>query len=802
MPSVWTDREAGRLALGELAELLGGEPCGEAIAGIEPTAVSVHSAHLRPGAVFFGLVGRRNGGSFAPEALAHGAACAVVDPEAAAALTGSGHPHVVVDDPLTALHRLAAWHRRRLDAHVVAVVGSIGKTTTKDALVALLAGSVRVYGSPGSYNSQVGVPLSVLGCPLDAEVAVIEAAATAPGELRAHAAVLAPTSVVVTTVGDRYRESFGTTGADLVELIEFASLADPESGWIALGQSATLLEASVGKEARVLSPGSAEWPDSTRVEVETSSSWLVDDVELAVGAASLLGVSPASFVYRPTSLELQTWRSPLGVTVSRSVAVDDPMALHRSIGDAIASTSPGGTTHVVLTPAAAALSAEALRSSARLLAGHEATIAYVPDVSARELMAASLPASQVELYASTRELWSLLQGRTEAGDCVAVLAERSQTIEGVSRELLEAMSPSRLYIDLASIAANVDSLRRHLGPAVKLLAVVKAAAYGTSSVELARHLERRGVDAFAVSSADEGVALRRGGVAAPVLVLLQTPDELGKSVRYGLTPCIHSRELVAAVLREPALAGVHLEVDTGMSRTGLPGEDALEALTSLRDAGIEITGLMSHLAAADDPAHDAFTLAQLDAFDELCARARELGVESATEHVLATAGALRFPSRARDMVRIGLGCLGVYPSPACLTAPLDPAVSLVTRLVEERELAPGARVGYGIEFEAEAPMRVGVAQIGYSDGISRSFASNGSVVAGSASCRVVGRISMDSMTVDLSSSDAAVGDDVLVFGAHDGRKQRIEDVAEAMGTIPYEVLARLGTRIQRIFVEH
>jgi len=246
------------LTAAELAHVLGGVPAGRIAADevitLGPQRVTIHSAHVEPGGVFVALAGRRDGHDFVASAVANKAACAVVartwqPPEPTL-------PLVRVADPLTALQALAAWYRSRLAARVVAVVGSLGKTTTKDALVSFLGESSFCFGSPGSYNSQLGVPLSVLSCPADAELAVFEAATTEPGEMDRLVDVLRPDTVVVTTVGDRFRRSFGSADAYGAELCTLARAARQ----VVYGDDGAPLAAHLSAGTALQTPASAGWP--------------------------------------------------------------------------------------------------------------------------------------------------------------------------------------------------------------------------------------------------------------------------------------------------------------------------------------------------------------------------------------------------------------------------------------------------------------------------------------------------------------------------------------------------------------
>jgi len=388
-------------------------------------------------------------------------------------------------------------------------------------------------------------------------------------------------------------------------------------------------------------------------------------------------------------------------------------------------------------------------------------------------------------------------------DVVAVFAARSQLIESVSMELLSAMAPARLRVDVDALEQNLALIRKRC-PGARVMSVVKAGAYGANAPEIARHLATLGVHEFAVSDTDEGAELRRSGISLPVLVLHPTPEEFEKAFHAHLTLCVHSEELLNAAVASPSrVLAVQVECETGMHRTGLPANLVVPALQQLRAAGIRVAGLFTHLAAADDPALDDFTTTQLDTYTGILDDVARAGLSMPMRHVLASSGIIRFPEYAFDMVRVGVAILGVAPSAHCDAIPLVPALTLLSKLIERRTLHAGDRVGYGGLYCATATTDVGVVQLGYADGIRRSFGASGWVIIDGTRCKVIGVISMDSLVVDLSHCPTArVGSDVLFFGTHGGATQSLETVAEAMGTIPYEVIGGLGSRIQRIFVRH
>jgi alanine racemase len=416
----------------------------------------------------------------------------------------------------------------------------------------------------------------------------------------------------------------------------------------------------------------------------------------------------------------------------------------------------------------------------------------------------------VHLFASIEELRLTLLEDLNIGDVALVQSPRTAPIGDLSTELIGAMAPTRLYLDLSAIEQNVSAFRRIVGPSVQVMGMVKALAYGTDDVNVAASLEASGIDFLGVSNADEGVALRRAGITVPILIMLSTGRDLDVMHRHRLTPLVYSEEMLDAVLSmelpENARLPVHVKIDTGMHRTGLAPDQARRILSRLRDCDhIRIEGIMTHFACGDDPMEDEFTLGQLSTFNEVLDVAADLGLHDIIRHAAATAATIRLPQTHLDMVRIGIGLFGVHPSEATRArADLVPVFGLVSRIVEILDLEAGARIGYGNTYHVPpGGGRVGVVPAGYHDCVPRAFSNVGHVIVAGVECPIVGRVSMDSMTVDLSQCpDAHVGSDVLILGRYGDWVIAPEGLAESIGTIPYELMVRVGPRVQRILTRH
>jgi len=358
---------------------------------------------------------------------------------------------------------------------------------------------------------------------------------------------------------------------------------------------------------------------------------------------------------------------------------------------------------------------------------------------------------------------------------------------------------TRALVDLATVARNLGRLRALLDPATRVVGVVKAGGYGHGLVPVARRLEAAGVDGLGVAVVEEAVALRDAGVAVPILVLSPGYEEaaeevVGLGLEVVVSDLAELAPLEAAARRGGRPVGIHLKVDTGMGRLGLEAAAMDAVLVRLRHAThLRLAGVMSHLACADEEA--AFTGEQIAAFAALRARVAAAGFEAIPFHLANTAGVVRFPSAHFDMVRPGLGLYG-YGG-----ADLEPALTLVTRVVRVRRLEAGATVGYGRTFRCRRPTRMGVVRIGYGDGLPRALSNRGALLVAGRRCPIIGRVNMDLTCVDLTDApEAGVGSPAVVIGSQGGERITAEEVAMQAGTIAYELLCGIGPRVPRVYV--
>ena len=369
--------------------------------------------------------------------------------------------------------------------------------------------------------------------------------------------------------------------------------------------------------------------------------------------------------------------------------------------------------------------------------------------------------------------------------------------------------PTWVTVDRAAIRANVAALKAQAA-APRLMAVVKADGYGHGLVEVARAALAGGADWLAVALVEEGVALRAAGVEAPVLVLTEPPaTAVDTLVDADLTPAVYSPAFTAAVdeagRRRRERGGepvrVHLKLDTGMRRVGVPQADWEDALRRVRDAeGLRLEALWSHFAVADEPDHP-YIEAQAVEFRRALDLAARLGVRWDLAHLCNSAGTLTLHDEHHDMVRPGLAIYGLEPAPGLAgDTPLRPALTWHSQLALVKRLAAGEAVSYGLEWAAPRDTTVGTVPAGYADGVVRALGGRGEVVVGGARRPIVGRITMDQLVVDCGDAPVRAGDEVCLLGAQGDARVTAEDWAQWLGTITYEIVCGIGKRVPRVYV--
>lgn len=355
-------------------------------------------------------------------------------------------------------------------------------------------------------------------------------------------------------------------------------------------------------------------------------------------------------------------------------------------------------------------------------------------------------------------------------------------------------------IDLAAIKANLAAIKARLAPRTKLMAVVKANAYGHGLIPVSKAAVEGGADRLGVAMVEEALELREAGLDIPIQILSEPPIGAAEEIAaYNLIPAVYSIDLARALSRKAQIIQapltIHIKVDTGMHRAGAPIDQSLELYQSIRRLpGLQVEGVFTHFACADNP-DDPYTTEQLQSFLQLKKALPEIPVW----HAANSAAALFMPETQLDMVRIGIAMYGLQPAIKLSPIALKPALSLKTEIGFIQELKAGEGVSYGLTYKAQRKVKVATLPIGYGDGYSRLLSNKGEVLIAGQRVKLIGNICMDQSLVELDHLKTKVGDEVVLIGSQGKERISAEEIASLLGTINYEVVCMINKRVARLY---
>lgn len=367
---------------------------------------------------------------------------------------------------------------------------------------------------------------------------------------------------------------------------------------------------------------------------------------------------------------------------------------------------------------------------------------------------------------------------------------------------------SRVIINLSKYKKNLNVVKEMIGRNRKLIAIIKANAYGHGLVPIAKAGEQEGVDMFGVANIEEGVRLRENGIKKPILILLQpNEDEIEGLVQYNLTPLISefefARKISEVAVKAKKIIRVHCKVDTGMGRQGIPVDSALKEIRNIVHLpNIDLEGVATHFPCAEIE-NDSFTLNQISVFSKLLEDLGELGVPYELAHCANSAGLINYPSSYFDAVRPGIITYGVLPvNNNKVKELIAPILRWEAKITQVKTIPKGSTIGYGRTFEATYDMNVAIVPVGYADGYKLSLSNKGEVLIGGARCPVRGNVSMDQIVVEIKTDKFVKSGDTAVIIGRDGNEEiTVEEMAQKAGTIPYDILTGIGSRVKRVYEE-
>lgn len=777
-----------------------------------------------------------------------------------------------VDNTLAALQRLVAAYRRRFDMPVVGITGSNGKTVVKEWLACLLSPDCRVVKSPKSYNSQIGVPLSVWEMQPWHEIGIFEAGISQPGEMAALARIIRPTIGILTNIGAAHAAYFtdnvqktdeklqlfhgaekliycaddaliaGRIQADAalkgVRRLTWSARLSAEKLSVPSPASSVVLQLTSREEverggrrftrltARYQTAGTSAaasgpqlsgccTPGLRQIEVPFTDAASLENVMHCWLFLLDRGMASDEIAARMAQLTPVEMRMELKEGINRNYLINDAYnSDYDAFGlavDYLLHQAQGRRKRIVLSDILqSGLPEDRLYGAvADLLRRHkiEALVGIGPRLMQYRAVFESI-GMETAFYPDTDAFMQAFEPSLWHDEVILLKGARPFAFERIAKRLQKKVHETVMEIDLDAMIHNLNFFRSRLKPQTKVMIMAKAFSYGSGSYEVANALAFHRSDYITVAYADEGVSLRKKGIGLPIMVVNAEAEGLESVLQYRLEPEIYSFRMLA-LLRErlrqlpadPSVAvAIHVKLDTGMHRLGFEESDLDALLACLaEEPRLRVRSIFTHLATADEPAMDEYTLAQLRRFDRMSAylKANLPYGDDILRHALNTAGICRFPQYQYDMVRLGIGLYGVGVT-AEMEGQLETVSTFKTTIAQIRTIAAGEAVGYGRRFIAERPMRIGVLCVGYADGLNRRLSRGvGQVWIHGKIAPIIGNICMDMCMLDLTDIDAVEGDEAILFG----KEWPVTHMAEALQTIPYEVLTGISPRVKRVYYQ-
>lgn len=795
-------------------------------AGIRHLLYDSRQVHSPAGSLFFALPGKRHDGHAHLEEVYQAGVRNLVVGKKTASDAFPGANVLLVDNTLHAMQALAAHHRAQFRYPVIGITGSNGKTIVKEWLFQLLAPDYDIVRSPKSYNSQIGVPLSVWEMQEYHTLGIFEAGISQPGEMERLAAIIRPDVGILTNIGPAHREGFASEAEKLQEKMKLfagakALICCADPGWPAPeGGMRVVSWSRTGKPADVQIGAVRRNPDgSTSVELvsqihgtETAGFILPFSDEASVEnalhcwvTARWLGVPAEAIRARMAGLEPVEMRLELKAGVNRSTLIND--AYNNDLNSFLIALQYAGQqarigrfTVILSDILQSGMPNRELYSkvAAALKAQKVDRLVGIGD-NIRSMEALLPKGMEASFYSGTGPFMDDLR-RYDFSDALILLkGARPFAFERIAQRLEQKNHKTVLEVNLNSLVHNLNAYHAHLRPGTKMMAMVKAAAYGSGSTDVARLLEFHKVDYLGVAYTDEGVELRQAGIRLPILVLNPEASGFDAIYRYRLEPEVFSlgqlEELIRYAGTEKALS-IHLKLDTGMHRLGFEPKD-LEALIVRLAAhpNLRVQSVFSHLAASDAAAHDDFTHRQASVFQASYETLKSGLGYAPLRHLLNTGGIDRFPQYQFEMVRLGIGLYGI--GSGRMKDALRVVNTLKATISQVKEVSAGETVGYNRNGPVTHASRIATISIGYADGFLR-LAGNGryEVMIHGQKAPTIGNVCMDMTMVDVTGiPEAREGDEVLIFG----EQLPVQELALTLQTIPYEVFTNISARVKRVY---
>ncbi len=777
------------------------------------------------GAVFFAIQGKHHDGhTYIQELYSKGIRIFIVE-HPVSIQTFPNATFIQVTSAIDALQKCAAYKRSLFHIPVIGITGSNAKTIVKEWLSQVLAVDHSVIKSPRSYNSQVGVPLSVWEMNERHQYGIFEAGISTTNEMEALQKVTQPTMGIFTNIGSAHDEGFKNRIEKINEKLALFSTSKvviycadhididtaildkkiPYYTWSLKGTKARIAYTIISSNTfqTEVSIASTEFPGSFIIPFVDDAS-----IENALHVATTLfylGYSAQEVGRKIALLRAVEMRLALKEASNNCYVIDDSynndLAGLKIALDFLDHVKQSDKKTIIISDVLeTGLSNDLLYSEVALYL-NAAKLDSVISIGTTITDLSKWYTGNLVHFNSTSDFLAKIKTFTFQKEIILVKGARKFQFEKIVAQLQFKIHETVLEINLDALVHNLNVYRARLKPNTKIMCMVKAFSYGSGGFEIAQLLQYHGVNYLAVAYADEGVRLRENGITLPIMVMNPTVSSLDVMFQYKLEPEIYEPHLLEQLIDNARatnrMIGIHLKIDTGMKRLGFEQKDMAAVALQLykHQKHIRVLTVFTHLAASDSATHDEFTDQQISLFNTITdALTTSLGYPF-LKHAANSSGIMRFPEAHYDMVRLGIGLYGVE-SAGLYQNELLPISVFKTHISQTKEIVTDETVGYSRNGKVTQPSKIATIAVGYADGYDRRFGNGvGEVLINGVRCPIIGNVCMDMCMVDITNANAAAGDEVILFGENPS----VSELAEKIKTISYEVLTGVGERVKRIF---
>jgi len=734
---------------------------------------------------------------------------------------------LIVKNTLKALQQLAAFHRKKYKYPVVGITGSNGKTIVKEWLFHVLQGKKHIVRNPKSYNSQVGVPLSVLLMDEFFNLAIFEAGISLPGEMEKLERIIKPNIGLITNIGESHQENFKDyqekakeklklfANSDILvyskdeELISSLIKTDEKLqkkqiySWSRNKGADLLVKTKAGDHKSHIEYQSKKYDGSVSIPFTDEAS--VEDAIHTLAVICAMNFNPSDYQSKFESLPPVAMRMELKKGINNCSVINDSYNSDLNSLEIALNYLDQQNQHQKKT----------LILSDILQSGKDLKILY-SEVSSlmkkfkidRLIGIGESITSQSdqfkivkEFYKNTESFLSEFKKDNYQSEAILLKGSRYFQFERISSLLEEKAHRTVLEINLNALIHNLNYFRSKLEPETKVMVMVKALSYGSGTFEIANILQHQRVDYLGVAFADEGVALREAGIKTPIIVMNPEQNSFDLMLKHKLEPEIYNFRILEQFKTSVDKLNfkdfpIHIKIDTGMNRLGFAKNEIPKLIEDLKTyKNLQISTIFSHLAGSDDQSHDNFTIQQIQLFNKLSLEITSNFSYPIVRHIANSAAIERFPESQFDMVRLGIGLYGVS---ATNQNQLETVSTLKSTVIQIKQVSKNETIGYNRMGKANEDMTIAIVPVGYADGLNRKLSNGkGKLYINGFFVPIVGNVCMDMCMVDITGCNIHEGDEVIVFG----KEQSVIDLANIIETIPYEIFTSVSSRVKRIYFQ-